>query len=382
MAKQQPKIAGLTLKDEGEDAPRESTVKREAFFVDFAAAVRAAAKMPVMVWSYGGAFTQGSGTTPGYDGEALAKKGVVFVTYNYRLGPFGFYAHPELTKESGHNASGNYGVMDLHAALKWVQHNIAAFGGDPAQVTVFGESAGGGSVFTLLTSPLSQKLYQRAVIESGGGLDATATSDDEVQTRSFPNSFGRHQVCAGWEAVEAFDLPGNAGRVAEELELQVAGTRLLCENLGGMGILEQDGHTFSLPKRSRKWLDPAADTYIGTWLEHTVTYWEWYGDLERIVRDYANFNWIMTGTDTFACEGTSFGEHQDGAWRAGVTHAGRWCDVFEVRDFLIQRCFIYLDPDYAGRYTERYPWLAREGRDASVPFSLGLREPASAVLDK
>ena len=83
---------------------------------------------------------------------------------------------------------------------------------------------------------------------------------------------------------------------------------------------------------------------------------------------YADFNWIMTGTDLFACEGTSAGEHVDGAWRAGVTHAGRWCDVFEVRDFLIQRCFIYLDPDYAGLDTDRYPWLSSEGRDASTPL--------------
>lgn len=85
------------------------------------------------------------------------------------------------------------------------------------------------------------------------------------------------------------DGPATAGRVAEELDLQVAGTRLLCENLAGLGILQQDGHTFSLPKRSRKWLDPASDTYIGTWLEHTATYWEWYADLERIVRDGGSF---------------------------------------------------------------------------------------------
>jgi 2-polyprenyl-3-methyl-5-hydroxy-6-metoxy-1,4-benzoquinol methylase len=83
--------------------------------------------------------------------------------------------------------------------------------------------------------------------------------------------------------------PATAGRVAEELELQVAGTRLLCENLAGLGILEQDGHTFAMPKRSRKWLDPASDSYIGTWLEHTTTYWQWYGDLERIVRDGGSF---------------------------------------------------------------------------------------------
>jgi hypothetical protein len=91
------------------------------------------------------------------------------------------------------------------------------------------------------------------------------------------------------------------------------------------------------------------------------------GTLESILHDYAGFNWIMTGTDIFACEGTSFGEHRDGSWRAGVTHAGRWCDVFEVRDSKIQRCFIYLDPDYAGLDTGRYPWLGADGRDPSLP---------------
>ena len=100
-------------------------------------------RLPVIVWSYGGAFTGGSGSLPQYDGEQLARKGVVFVTYNYRLGPFGFFAHPELSKESGHRASGNYGMMDLVAALQWVQTNIAAFGGDPGRVTLMGESAGG-----------------------------------------------------------------------------------------------------------------------------------------------------------------------------------------------------------------------------------------------
>jgi hypothetical protein len=90
--------------------------------------------------------------------------------------------------------------------------------------------------------------------------------------------------------------------------------------------------------------------------------------IASIKHAYADFDWIMTGSDLFAVEGTSIGEHRDGPWRAGVTHSGRWCDVFEVRDFLIQRCFIYLDPDYAGRDTDRYPWLAADGRDASVPI--------------
>ena len=84
-----------------------------------------------------------------------------------------------------------------------------------------------------------------------------------------------------------------------------------------------------------------------------------------ILHDYATFNWVMTGTDVFAVEGTSAGEHREGTWRAGLTHAGRWCDVFEVRDFLIQRCFVYLDPDYAGKDTDRHPWLSAGGRDPS-----------------
>ena len=92
------------------------------------------------------------------------------------------------------------------------------------------------------------------------------------------------------------------------------------------------------------------------------------GGIKNILHDYASFNWIMTGTDVFAVEGTSAGEHQEGSWRAGVSHAGRWCDVFEVRDFLIQRCFIYLDPDYAGLDTKRYHWLSANGRDPSKPM--------------
>src|ERR687892_2713587 len=92
------------------------------------------------------------------------------------------------------------------------------------------------------------------------------------------------------------------------------------------------------------------------------------GTLQSILHDYATFNWVMTGTDTFACEGTSAGIHRDGEWRAGVTHAGRGCDVFEVRDFKVQRCFIYLDPDYAGLDTDRYPWLSEGGRDPSRPL--------------
>jgi para-nitrobenzyl esterase len=127
-------------------------------------------RLPVIVWNYGGGFTGGSGSIPGYDGEALAKRGAVVVTYNYRLGVFGFFAHPELTAESAHKASGNYGMMDLVATLKWVQKNIAAFGGDPKRVTIDGESAGAILVSAMVGSPEGKGLFVRAAAQSGAWM--------------------------------------------------------------------------------------------------------------------------------------------------------------------------------------------------------------------
>ena len=114
------------------------------------------AKLPVLVWFYGGGFVAGNNSEPRYDGEALAKKGIIVVSPNYRLGVFGFLSYPELTKESGHNSSGNYGLLDQVAALQWVVKNIAAFGGDPKNITIAGESAGSLSVSALMASPLSR----------------------------------------------------------------------------------------------------------------------------------------------------------------------------------------------------------------------------------
>ena len=130
-----------------------------------------AAKAPVMVWIHGGAHRIGAGSLPFYDGTAFAERGVVLVSINYRLGPLGYFAHPALSAESGPGAPlGNYGAMDQEAALKWVQANIAAFGGDPANVTVFGESAGGSSTLHLLANPERSKgLMAKAIVQSGGG---------------------------------------------------------------------------------------------------------------------------------------------------------------------------------------------------------------------
>jgi para-nitrobenzyl esterase len=124
-------------------------------------------RLPVMVWIHGGGFAVGSGAQSMYDGERLARQGAVVVTINYRLGVLGFLAHPELSRESPQGVSGNYGLLDQIAALKWVQRNIASFGGDPRRVTIFGESAGGSSVLTLLVSPQAKGLFHRAISESG-----------------------------------------------------------------------------------------------------------------------------------------------------------------------------------------------------------------------
>ena len=136
---------------------------------------------PVMVWIHGGAFTRGSGSNPVYDGEELAKKGVILVTVNYRLGVFGFLAHPDLTKESDRNSSGNYGILDQIAALEWVQKNIEAFGGDPKRVTIFGESAGSWSVNALVATPLAKGLFQRAIGESGASFSPLPKLADAEQ---------------------------------------------------------------------------------------------------------------------------------------------------------------------------------------------------------
>jgi len=127
-------------------------------------------KLPVLVYFYGGGLMAGDGSELRYDGESMARRGVVAITVNYRLSVFGFFSHPELTKESPHHASGNYGLLDQYAALQWVRQNIAAFGGDPARVTIDGESAGSFSVSAQMASPLSKDLFAQAIGESGSLL--------------------------------------------------------------------------------------------------------------------------------------------------------------------------------------------------------------------
>jgi len=148
----------------------------------------AKAKLPVMVWIYGGGFVAGTTSEQRQDGSVLAQQGVVVVSMNYRLGIFGFFVHPQLAAESGRNSAGNYGLLDQVAALQWVQDNIAAFGGDPSNVTIFGESAGSFSVSALMASPLAKGLFQKAIGESGAAFFSSGLRFEPLAEREEKDS--------------------------------------------------------------------------------------------------------------------------------------------------------------------------------------------------
>lgn len=179
---------------------------------------RKTGSLPVLVYFYGGGFVAGDGSEPRYDGESMAKKGMVVVTVNYRLNVFGFFAHPELSAESPYKASGNYGLLDQVAGLKWVQKNIAAFGGDPKKVTIAGESAGSMSVSLQMASPLSKGMFAGAIGESGASINPTlapvSLKDAEKNGMDFAKKAG-HPSLAELRKLstrELFELYKESGR--------------------------------------------------------------------------------------------------------------------------------------------------------------------------
>lgn len=179
----------------------------------------------VMVWIHGGAFRFGSGESPLYDGTRFAQDGVILVTFNYRLGLLGFFAHPALTRAASPNAPlGNYGSMDQLAALRWVKRNIARFGGDPANVTVFGESAGGSSILYLLATPSARGLFAKAIVESGGGWN-------------IPKPLARMEQ-QGIAFARRAGLPGANATLAQLRALPVSATFDVRLSLAGIGPFE------------------------------------------------------------------------------------------------------------------------------------------------
>jgi len=165
-------------------------------------------RLPVLVYFYGGGYMAGDGSEPRYDGEVMARKGIVALTVNYRLGVFGFFAHPELTKESPHHASGNQGLLDQAAALAWVQKNIAAFGGDPKHVTIAGESAGSTSVSAQMASPLSRNLIAGAIGESGALINPTLAPVPLEKAEATGTAFAAFVSAADLKALRA--MPADA----------------------------------------------------------------------------------------------------------------------------------------------------------------------------
>ena len=185
-------------------------------------------RRPVMVWIHGGGFYAGFGGEERHNGARLAQKGAVVVTLNYRLGAFGFFTHPALAAESPQHVSGNYGLLDQIAALRWVQRNIARFGGDPSRVTIFGESAGGQSVASLIVSPRAKGLFRRAILESGtgmGGIPTRAVADSEsarlASTLGAPGSdadaLARLRAVPAESLLAAFERPAAPNTVPARL---------------------------------------------------------------------------------------------------------------------------------------------------------------------
>lgn len=196
-------------------------------------------KFPVLVWIYGGGFQSGGAAVPIYDGESFARRGVVFVSINYRVGVFGFFSHPDLTKESGKNASGNYGLMDQIAALEWVKRNINSFGGDASNVTIAGQSAGSMSVNCLVASPVAKGLFNKAIAHSGAFMLSSPlrsntslksaevagekvmksfnlSSLQELRRVSAEDLFKKAGAGAGGPIVDGFILPDPVSKIFEE----------------------------------------------------------------------------------------------------------------------------------------------------------------------
>ena len=212
----------------GDAAPLGVTPAEDCLYLNvWRPAQASSAKLPVMVWIYGGGFVNGGASPAVYDGSQFAKQGVVLVSFNYRLGRFGFFAHPALTREAGAEPIGNYGTMDQIAALKWVKANIAGFGGDPNNVTIFGESAGGSSVLTLMTSPAARGLFHKAIVQSGGGrgglMPMRKISDDQP---GLPSAESLGVAFAQSVGVEGSDAAALAALRALPAEAVVAGLNM------------------------------------------------------------------------------------------------------------------------------------------------------------
>jgi para-nitrobenzyl esterase len=251
--------------------------------------------LPVMVWIYGGGFVNGGSSPAVYAGTQFARQDVILVSFNYRLGRFGFFGFPALTQEFPDELKGNYGYMDQIAALQWVQRNISAFGGDPRNVTVFGESAGGGSVHMLLTSRLAQGLFHKAIVQSGGGRGNLMGERRLVESKpGLPSAeeigvnFARKQ---GIESVDAAALAQLRALPASKI---VDGMNLasLCADQGSV-VQRPDSRWQNCPGRAGSDLPPRrAGESTDYCRRQQRRYWLWFrSDQRRLVRCIRTAGW-------------------------------------------------------------------------------------------
>ena len=278
----------------------------------------ASEKLPVLVYFYGGGFMAGDGSEPRYEGASMAHKGIVAITVNYRLGVFGFFAHPDLTKESPHHASGNYTLLDMNAALQWVRQNIAAFGGDPKKVTIAGESAGSIAVSAQMASPLSRDLIAGAIGESGsilGALPAVPLAEVEEQGRKFAASLGAADLAAlrgipADKLLEAASKPG-AGRFGPAIDgyffpesplaIFAAGKQAHVPLLAGWNSEEMNGRALGLGEVNRENYEKAVRRLYGA-------------DADAVLKEYAAGNNEETLQAATALAGDRFIAYSTWKW--------------------------------------------------------------------
>jgi para-nitrobenzyl esterase len=301
----QPKGVGrLNVSVDMPDSPR---ADEDCLYLNvWTAATRATERRPVMVWIFGGAYTEGAGSSRHNDGEALARKGVVLVTFNYRLGPFGFFSHPELTKESGHDASGNQAVMDALAALTWVQKNIAAFGGDPANVTIFGESAGASLSAGLVGSPLSKGLFQRAISESGAWMGLNMAPMRSRASAEAPTGRGASPMAS-------LSLAELRGKSTDEIRKGLRGAGMIAD---GWAIPEDLSLTFAAGRQNAVDVLVGSNKDEGSFVLRGPTAEQWIGCVRgrwgSLADDYLKL--YPAGTDAEAAKSSEAAFRDEMAW--------------------------------------------------------------------
>jgi para-nitrobenzyl esterase len=321
-------------------------------------------RVPVLVWIYGGGFNGGATSIPVYSGEKLAKRGVVLVSISYRVGVFGFYAHPELSAESAHHVSGNYGLLDMIAGLQWIQRNIAAFGGDPKRVTIFGESAGGIAVSMLCASPLAKGLFTGAISESGGsfgpssqnpvpGENMRVLADAEISGVEFAKAAGasslkelravaadkvldagRRQRGMAWPIVDGWVIPDDQYRLYEAGRFN--DTAIL------VGYNSDEGASFSPPRTPADYIAGVQKRY-GTFADRLLKAYPTATDsVPKTARDLARdsafgwHTWVWARLHASKAKGKAFYYYfdQHTAQAEGSPHGAEVAYVFEHLDDL------------------------------------------------